>query len=140
MRAPRLARRVRSLGIVGQAPSRFAELLDPGVQPRPLGHFQHEVAAGRAERLVDAGQHPPQPARAVRGEQADPLRIGGRAELLQRGVERLAGEDSRLVLVEHAEDRVDRGLERMRLQEPVAEAVDGRDPGAVELAREVVAA
>ena len=134
-----LARRVRSLGVVGEAPSRLAELLDPGVEPRPLRHFQHEVAAGRAERVVDARQHPPQPARTVRGEQADSLRIAGRAELLERGVERLAGEDARLVLVEHAEVRVDRGLERMRLQEPVAEAVDGRDPGAVELAREVVA-
>ncbi len=102
-----LARRVRSLGVVGQAPSRLAQLLDPRVEPRPLRHFEHEVAAGRAERLVDAGQHPPQPARTVRGEQADSLRIAGRAELLERGVERLAGEDARLVLVEDAEVRVD---------------------------------
>ena len=135
-----LASRVRSLGVVGEAPCCLAELLDPGIEPRPLRHFQHELAACRAERVVDAREHPPQPARTVRGEQADSLRIAGRAELLERGVERLAGEDSRLVLVEDAEVRVDGGLERMRLQQPVAEAVDGRDPGPVELAGEIVAA
>src|SRR6185437_2293709 len=36
--------------------------------------------------------------------------------------------------------RVEPGRERIRLQQPEAEAVDRRDPGAVELAREVVAA
>ena len=61
-----------------------------------------------------------------------------RAELLEREVERLAREHAGLVLVEHAEVRVDRSLERVRLQEAVAEAVNRGDPGAVELTREVV--
>ena len=45
-----------------------------------------------------------------------------------------------MLVVELAEARVDPDRERMRAQEARAEAVDGRDPRAVELAREVVAA
>ena len=53
--------------------------------------LQHEVAACRAQRLVDAGQHPPQPARAVRREQADPLGIAADAQKRLEGLlERLA--------------------------------------------------
>ena len=43
-------------------------------------------------------------------------------------------------VVELAEARVEPDGERVRLQQPVAEAVDRRDPGTVELAGEVVAA
>src|SRR5262249_55435257 len=89
--------------------------------------------------LVDAGQHPPQPAAAVRREQAQP-RLVVAAELLERGAERLAAEHAALTVVENAEARVDPGGERVRLQQAVAEAVDGRDPGAVEPALEVVPA
>ena len=40
-------------------------------------------------------------------------------------------------VVQHAEARVDPGRERVRAQKAVAEAVDGRDPGGVELACEL---
>ena len=46
--------------------------------------------------------------------------------------------DPRLALVEDAVARIDPGRERVRLEEPVAEAVDGGDPGAVKPAGEVV--
>ncbi len=97
-------------------------------------------ASGRAERLVDARQHPAQAAGAVGREQAQPIRVVVGAERAERGVERLAAEHGGLRLVELAEARVEACLERVRLEQPVAEAVDRRDPGAVELAGEVVAA
>ena len=43
----------------------------------------------------------------------------------------------RLSLVEDTESRIDAGRERVRREEPPAEAVDRRDPGAVEVAREI---
>ena len=139
---PTLARALSALSTPAVSSSadarRLAQLLDPSLEPRPLGHLEHELPTGRAKRLVDAGQHPAQPPRPVRGQQPDPLRIVRRAELLQREVERLARDHARLVLVEHAEVRVDRRLERVRLQQPVAEPVDRGDPGAVELTREIV--
>ena len=55
-------------------------------------------------------------------------------------LERLAAEHPRLAVVEHTEAGVEPGRERIRLQQPVAEAVDRRDPGAVELTGEVVSA
>ena len=39
-----------------------------------------------------------------------------------------------LALVEHPEPGIEAGGERMLLQQPQAEAVDGRDPGRIELA------
>src|SRR5205823_12925667 len=69
-----------------------------------------------------------------------PLRGGARAEPREGLSERLGAQHGRLRLVELAEARVEPGRERVRLEEAGAEAVDGRDPGAVELAREVVAA
>ena len=42
-----------------------------------------------------------------------------------------------MLVVGLPEPRVDPDRERMRAQEPRAEAVDGRDPGAVELPREI---
>src|SRR4029079_14794035 len=95
--------------------------LEPKLEPR------------RAKRLVHARQHPAQAPPAVRGEQPQP-RLVIAAELLQRRPEGLAAENTALAVVEHPEARVDPGRERMRLQEPVAEAVDRRDPGRVELA------
>ena len=100
-------------------------------------HVEHELPAGRAQSLVDPRQHPPQPARAVGGEQAEPLGLLVDAERRERLLKRLAGEDARLVVVDDPEPGVDAGLERMRLQQPVAEAVDRRDPGRVEVACEI---
>ena len=106
-----------------------------------LAELELELAAGRAQRLVDAGEHPPQPLRAVGREQPQPLadrRVG--AERGERALERLAADHRAVLVVELAEARVDADRERMRAQEPRAEAVDRRDPRAVELAREVGAA
>ena len=133
-----LVRLVYAGRLVERHARRLAELLDSSLEPRPLGHLEHELAPGRAERLVDARQHSAQAPRPVRGQEADALGIVRRAELLECEVERLAREHAGLVLVEHAEVRVDRCLERMRLQEAVAEAVNRGDPGAVELTGEVV--
>ena len=63
-----------------------------------------------------------------------------RAELGERDAERLRAQHARLALVEHAEARIDAGRRGIRAQQPVTEAVDRRDPRAVELAREIGAA
>ena len=62
------------------------------------------------------------------------------AELRQGGRERLGPQHARLALVEHAEPGVDTGRCRIGAQQAVTEAVNGRDPGAVELAGEIGAA
>ena len=129
---------VQACRLVERRTRRLAQLLDSSIEARPLRHLEHELAPGRAERLVDTRQHSAQAARSVRGQKPDALGIVRSTELLERDVERLAGEHAGLVLVEHAEVRVDRSLERVRLQEAVAEAVNRGDPGAVELTREVV--
>ena len=116
------------------------QLLDPLGELRPRRHRQVELAPRRAQRLVDARQHPPQPVAPVGGEQLEPLRIVSGAELRERGTERLRAQHRRLGLVELAEARVEPGRERIRPEQAGAEAVDRRDPGAVELAREVVPA
>src|SRR5918999_860226 len=59
------------------------------------------------------------------------------AELLERALKRLASEHAALALVEHAKAGIDARGEGMRLQETVTEAVDGGNPGAVELASEI---
>ena len=134
---------LRAVGRVEEAQGRLVfrggdtQLCQPLVQPRLDRRFEPQLEPGRAQRLVHAGQHPPQPAAAVRGEQPHP-RLVVAAELLERRAEGLAAQHAPLAVVEHAEARVDPGRERVRLQQPVAEAVDGRDPGGVEVTREVV--
>ena len=118
---------------------RRAQVVEPFVELRVAGRLELQRQPGRAKRLVHARQHPPQPAAAVRREQPQALRAVA-AELLERGAKGLAAEDAALAVVEDAEARVDPGGERVRLQQAAAETVDGRDPGAVELPREVVAA
>ena len=107
---------------------------------RPLAELEDEVASGRAKRLVDARQHPAQALRTVRREQAEPLGLASGAELLERAIERLAAEHRGAGVLELAEARIEPGGERMRAEQPCAEAVDRRDPGSVELAREIGAA
>src|SRR5262249_10138446 len=92
----------------------------------------------RAERLVDARQHPPQRRAAVRREQPQPALVPALAERRERELERLAPQHRALLLVELAEARIDARRERVGAEEARAEAVDGRDPRAVELPREVV--
>src|SRR5205807_2261483 len=135
-------RRVRPLElgrrrVVHEAPSGLAQLGQPLLEARPLAELEHELAPGRAKGLVDGGEHPPEAVRAVRREEPQPLRVAAGAELLERALERLAPYDRALRLVELAEARVDPDRERVPAQEAGAEAVDGRDPGAVELPREV---
>src|SRR5262249_43164109 len=96
-----------------------------------------EVTAGRTERLVDAREHAAQPVRTIGGEQTEALRVLACAEVLQRAVERLTTQDRRARILDLAETWVEAGRERVRAENPVAEAVDRRDPRAVELASEV---
>jgi len=128
------------LGFVGEAAGGLAQLLHPLRQSRSLAQVEHEPAARRAERLVDADEHPAEPVRAVGREQLEPVGLLGRAEAGERRVERLTADDGALAVVELAEARVDSRSERVDSQQPVAEAVDRRDPGAVQLAREFGAA
>ena len=131
------ALRVGRGGVVRERARRVAQLVDALGELRPAADVEPQLPPGRAQRLVDAREHPPQPARAVRREQPQPVVRAVRAELGERLPERLAAEHGALALVELAEARVEPGRERVRLQQPRAEAVDGRDPRAVELAREV---
>ena len=117
-----------------------AQLVDALSELRPRGHREVELAPRRAQRLVHARQHPPQPVAPVGREQLEPLRIVSCAELGERLAERLRAEHGRLRLVELAEARVEPGGQRIRPEEAGTEAVDRRDPRAVELAREVVPA
>src|SRR5207247_948957 len=64
-------------------------------------------------------------------------RVARRAEARERALERLAADHLPLLVVELVEARIDPDGERVRAQEPGAEAVDRGDPRAVELAREV---
>ena len=109
-------------------------------EARPLSELEVELAAGRPERLVDAGQHPPEAVGPIRGEEPEALGIRVRAEGPQGTVERLASQHRRARILELAEAGIQADREGMRLQEAVAEPVDRRDPRTVELAREIVPA
>ena len=136
-------RRVASLElrrrpVVGQSMRRFAQLLDTA---RKLGQAvdgEIEIASGRSQRLVNAGEHATQPIGAIGREQAQPIGLLLRAKLGERLLERLAAEHCSLRVVELAETRVEPGCERIALQQAQAETVDRRDPRAVELAREIL--
>ena len=132
------ALRLRREHLVGEAPGRVAELRHGLAEHGPLAELEHERAPGGAQRLVDAREHPPQPVDAVGREQPQPRGVLTLAEPLERLVERLRREHARLRLVELAEARVEADGEGRCLQQPVAEAVNGGDPGAVELAGEIV--
>ena len=131
-------RLVRAL--VQQALRGVAQLLEPLGKLRPPRQLELERTPGGTKRLEGAGDHPPQAARAVGREQSQPLAVLISAEHRQRLVEGLALDDPRLAVVQHAVARIDPGRERMGLEQPVAETVDGRDPGSVERAGEVVPA
>ena len=120
--------------------SRIAQLGDALLQLGAVAHAELERAARRAKRLVHPREHAAEPRRAVGGEELQPLRLRARAELRERALERLAAQHRPLCVVELAEARIEAGRERVCLQQPEAEAVDGRDPRAVELACEVVPA
>ena len=136
----RRTRLVLGAGVLRETPRGLRQLVEPDAEVGALAQLEVELPAGRAQRLVDRRQHPPQPGRAVRREQPQAVGIVAGAELVQRRLERLAADDAALTVVEDAEARVEPGRERMRLQEPQAEAVDRRDPGAVERSGQIVAA
>ena len=136
----RRARCVGGCGVVCETPGGLGQLREPRLEARPLAQLERELPAGRAEGLVHGGQHPAQPRRAVGREQPQPRRVVARAELVQRRLERLAADHTALAVVQNTEPRVESGGERVRLQQPQAEAVDRRDPGSVERTSEIVAA
>src|SRR5262249_6240375 len=55
--------------LLAEAASRLVELLETLLQAAALAELEHQLAAGRAECLVDARQHATQPGGAVDGEQ-----------------------------------------------------------------------
>ena len=135
-RRPRRFGRVR----IGSEGARdLSQVVELSLEVGPLSQLEVELPAGGTEGLVDARQHPPQPAGAVGREQLQPVRILAGAELVQRRLEGLAADHTALAVVEDAEARVEAGRKGVGLQQPQAEAVDGRDPGAVERAGQVVA-
>ena len=126
--------------VLHEAAGGLAQLLEPLVNGRAFAELEDEVAAGRAQRLVDPGDHPPQAARAVGRQQSRALLVVRAAERREHFVEGLAREDRGLRVVQLTEPWVETCFERRRLQQPVAEPVDRRDIGAVEAPSEVRAA
>ncbi len=107
------------------------------IQVRLFPGGQLERQPGRPEPLVYPDEHRGEAPRAVRGEQPQTVGATIRHELAERLGEGLGPDDPRLALVEDPEARVEPGLERVRAQQARAEAVDRRDPGAVDLACEI---
>src|SRR5207248_9491929 len=70
--------------LVDETARRLAEGFDPLCQRRTLAETQVERPASGAKRLIDAGQHPPQAAGAVRREEPQAARVVARAELAER--------------------------------------------------------
>ncbi len=106
--------------LVGCQPSRLGAKRGRGLrEARPLAELEHELAPRGAKRLEDAREHAPQPVGAVRGQETHALGLAGRAEPLERAVERLAAQDRRSRLLELAEPRIEAGRERIRAQEPL---------------------
>ena len=132
------ALKLRRRRVVSQAPRRVAQLGDAVLELREDLHGEVEVPARGAQRLVDTREHAPQAVGAVRRQEPQPVGLIVGAELGERLLERLAAEHRALCVIELAKARVQAGGKRIALQEPEAEAVDRRDPRAVELAREVL--
>ncbi len=88
------------------------------------------LAAEAAQLVVGAAdevaQDRPLPGRGER----EPWRVGLGEQLVERVLERALGEQVRLDRVEHPEARVDAGGDRVRREQPAAEAMDRRQPGA----------
>ena len=130
---------VGGVGVVRKAVSGVAQSLDAVGERRPVAELQHERPPGGAQRGVDSSQHSPQAGGAVRREQLESVRLFPATERCQRLLERLACEYGGVRFLELSEARIETGLERVRPEQPVAEAVDRGDPGSVELPSQVVA-
>jgi hypothetical protein len=133
----RLPLRVVEPAVVGEAGRRVAQLSKARREARPLAQLEHELASSRAQGLVDADQHAPQIDRSVDREQAQTVLLLVGREPLERRIERLRPQHAPLAVVEHAEPGVEPSGERVGPKQAMAEAVNGRDPGTVELAREL---
>ena len=136
-RLGRVTLQLGRLGVGDEAVGRLADAVHALAEAGAGTRLEDEISTCRAERRVDLDEHAAEAVGAVGGEELPAVGLVGGAERLERGRERLGLEDERLRLVEHAEARIDPGREGMRAEEPPAEAVDRRDPGAVELEREV---
>src|SRR5207245_10330553 len=90
----RLALRVSGSLVLREAASCLTELVDSRCKTRVLTELEDELAAGRSQRLVDAGEHTAQSVCSVHGEQAQPGRIVARAERRQRGCESLSAQNT----------------------------------------------
>ncbi len=103
----------------------------------PLAQLELEGAPGRAKRLVDAREHAAKTCGPVGREQPEPLGVAVGAERFEGALERFSPEHGGPRILELAEPRVEARSERMGAKQAAAEAVNRRDPGAVELACEV---
>jgi hypothetical protein len=77
-----------ALGLDQRAPRRLAELLDSPGEIRGLAERKLERPTGSAQRLGDAGQHPPQPAGPVGRQEIETIRLPTCAERVERLAER----------------------------------------------------
>ena len=121
--------------VADEAARRLTGFFEPGGETWSLAELEQELAAGGAQRLEHSDEHPPEICRAVNGEQTQTLRVLVCAERVERGLERFAAQHATLAVVEHSETRIDTRREWMRAEQPVTEAVDGRNPCAIELTR-----
>ena len=88
--------------------------------------------AAAAQLVVDGDDDAAQAFEVVGGDGLLARRVAAGEELRQGGVEGIAGGALGLGLVEDAEAGVDAGGDRVGGEDPVAEAVDGGDPGAAD--------
>ena len=92
------------------------------LEARALAQFEDERATRRAQRLVDAREHPAQAASTVRCKKAKALRLAAGAEPLERALKRLAAQHRGAGLVQLAKPRISptpNGCAfRRRLQKP----------------------
>ena len=116
------------------------ELGEPGLEVAVHTELELERTPGASQALEDADQHRPQAARSIGGEQPQALGPPVAAEVRERGGEGLTPQYGGLPLVEHAKPRIEPRIERVGTEQTRAEAVNRRDPGPLDVAREIVPA
>jgi hypothetical protein len=94
----------------------------------------------RAQRVVRAEDHALQAVDGVGGGEVERIRARRGEEVGQRGVEGLALGGAAVGRIEDGEGGVEAGRHRVRAQDPRAEAVEGRDPRRLGLARRLAVA
>src|SRR5207302_930525 len=121
-----------------EAPGSLSQFMRAFGQVATPADLERELTPGRPQRLVDTGEHPAKPVGAVGRQEAQPVRMAVRAELVEGPPEGFAPQHRALRVVQLPEAWVEPGRERIGLEQPQAEAVNRRDPGAVELTGEIV--